>query len=224
MCLEMADYLFSGGQAAAPAAEYGAGAAGDYLMGNVPAEAASGVINSDYAAGPMWSAIPSGGAGGGGTPLSSALDTVKPFIGPAATAGSMIYGANQQSKMGRGLANAQQQSYDQYLNAINPPEAVKQAMFNKVNSQILSSAPLQMRKISNELASRGVRGQGTASPIAGAQRGVTGAQRNAYLDIYGRYNVPNQPGPTNWAPTTGNLMGKNVGDIGTLMMMQKMFG
>lgn len=217
MCMEGLDLISSAGPSAAEAATQAVG----YAPGAMDLANLAGGVASDYAVGPGWSAIPSGG---GGISLADVTNAIKPFIGPAATVGSMVYGANQQSKMGKDLAGAQGQSYQQYLNALNPPEEAKQAMFNKVNSEILSSSPVMMRKISNELASRGVRGQGTASPMAGAQRGVTDAQRKAYLDIYGRYNVPQALPPVNWAPGTSNILGKNASDIGSLMMMKSLFG
>lgn len=217
---DMVNYLFGASEQAAPAAtEYGAGAAGDYLMGATPAAAE---VASDYAAGPMWAGIPAGGDGGG-TSLASVTNAIKPYVGPAVTGGSIIYGANAQNNMMKGLNQAQGQSYDQYLNALNPPEETKAAMYGKAVNQILPTANLMMRKTSNDLASRGVRGQGLASPITGLNRDVTKAKQNAYLDIYGKYNVPQALPPVNYASGTGNLMGKNVSDIGTLMLMKQLF-
>ncbi len=204
--------LFGGGsEAAMPAA-----------ASSIAPAVTEGVLEGMPAATSGWGDIV--GSAGGGIPWGDVTSAIKPYFGPALTAGSMLYGANQQSKMAKDLAGAQGRSYNQYLNALNPPDATKEAMFNKVNSQILSSAPVMMRKVSNELASRGVRGQGLASPITGAQKGITEAGRTAYLDIYGRYNAPQVTPPVNYSPSTGNLMGKNVSDIGTLMMMKQIFG
>lgn len=163
-------------------------------------------------------------SGGGGSTLSSIMSTAKPFIAPALGLGAALYGANAQNQMAQNLNQGQQASYNQYLNALNPPEDVKQAQYQKAVNQILPTASLNQRKIYNELASRGVRGAGLASPTAGMQRDVTKAKQNAYLDIYGRYNVPQALPPVSFTPGTSNLIGSSVGDIGTAMLLKNLFG
>lgn len=137
--------------------------------------------------------------------------------------GMSIYGANQQAKMGQGLADAQNASYQQYLDTLNPSAEAKEAQFNALKSQVTSQAPIMRRKLSNQLASRGVRGQGLASPISSVAKDTQSDINNAYFNVYGKYNTPSAPPPVNYAPSTGNIMGKNVGDIGMMLALQDMF-
>ena len=139
----------------------------------------------------------------------------------AALLGSQYLGSNAQSDMMQQLADAQNQSYQKYLGSINPPDAVKDARFNELQSQVLTQAPIMQRRISDAAASRGIKGQGILPEIASGEKGVQDAINKAYFNVYGDYNVPNQPPPVNFAPSTGNLMGSNIGDLLSMLSMQK---
>lgn len=133
--------------------------------------------------------------------------------------GSNILGSYTQSGMLEDLANAQNTSYQQYLNAINPPQNVLDTRFKQAKSQIMASAPIARRRISDELASRGIRGEGLASPITSLEKDINRQINNAYFDIYGNYNVPTIAPPVNYVPSTTQLAGKNIADIGTLLAL-----
>jgi len=171
-----------------------------------------------------------GGAAGAGAmqglaPLAqpSFFDSIKPFLGPAALVGSQIYGAKTRSNMMKDLAGAQTASYNQYLGQLNPPPEVKNAQFRDLESQVVQNVPIMQRRLRNELASKGVRGQGLASPTAAGQRQVQDVRNQAYFDVYGKHNVPQIPPPVNFTPGTGSLIGSNVGDLGALLTAKKLF-
>ena len=139
-------------------------------------------------------------------------------------AAATIYGASQQAGMGRDLGEAQNQSYQNYLATINPPPPVQEARFNELKSQVTGSAPEAQRRLSDALASRGVRGRGLASPIAGQARDTQQDINAAYRQIYGNYNVPGTPPPVNWAPSTGQLAGVAGGQLAGVDLMKKLYG
>ena len=154
---------------------------------------------------------------------SSLWSTIKPYVGPAALVGSQMYGAKAQSNMMKDLAGAQTASYNQYLNQLNPPPETKNAQFRDLESQVVKNVPIMQRRLRNELASKGVRGQGLASPTAAGQNQMNDLRNQAYFDVYGKYNVPQTPPPVNFTPGTSNLIGSNIGDIGALMTARKLF-
>lgn len=133
-------------------------------------------------------------------------------------------GAKSQSNIMGDINAANQQAYQDYLASINPPEEVKATRLAEQESQILGSAPLARRRLSNELASRGIRGEGTAAPLATSNRAEQDALNKAYFDIYGNYNVPNIPPPANFAPGTGDLLGAGASDIGTILLLDRLYG
>jgi len=126
--------------------------------------------------------------------------------------------------MMKNLAGAQTESYNQYLSQLNPPEDVKQAQFRDLESQITKNVPTMRRRLSNELASRGVRGQGLASPTAGSEKQIQDLKNQAYFNVYGKYNVPQTPPPVPYTPGTGSLLGSNVANLGSLLAMKNIFG
>ena len=177
--------------------------------------------DSIYNAG--YSAAPSIATDIGSSMIPSVWDSVKPFVGPAAMIGSQLYGAKTQSNMMKDLAGAQTASYNQYLNQLNPPPETKNAQFRDLESQVVKNVPIMQRRLRNELASKGVRGQGLASPTAAGQNQMNDLRNQAYFDVYGKYNVPQTPPPVNFTPGTSNLIGSNIGDIGALMTARKLF-
>ena len=187
-----------------------------------------GAINAP-SMGNIGSAAAAGNAGLGGAqglaPLAqpSSFGNIKQFLGPAAMIGSQLYGAKAQSNMMKDLAGAQTASYNQYLNQLNPPHETKNAQFRDLESQVVKNVPIMQRRLRNELASKGVRGQGLASPTAAGQNQMQDLRNQAYFDVYGKYNVPQTPPPVNYTPSTGNLLGSNIGDIGALMTARKLF-
>jgi len=151
------------------------------------------------------------------------MDLLGKVAGPAAMVGASMIGAKSQSGMMQDLSGAQQQSYDKYLQTINPPEAVKQARFNELKQGTLKQAGTARRRLGSQMASRGIRGKGAAAPIAETEEDIRDAINRAYFTVYGQYNVPGMPPPVNYAPSTGQLLGSQVGDLGTLLAMKQMF-
>ena len=170
---------------------------------------------------PTWmGSISEGGGGGQGVDWSGLGKAGLKYGIPAAGA---AYGAYQQAQMGKDLVNAQNQSYQNYLQTINPPPEAQEARFNELKSQITGSAPAAQRRLSDSLASRGVRGRGLASPIAGQARGTQQDINSAYRQIYGQYNVPSAPGPVPFAPSTGQLIGQGIGQVGGIDLLKKLY-
>lgn len=134
------------------------------------------------------------------------------------------YGMYEQSRMIKEHSKAQQKSYDKYLSAINPPAGVQEARFNELRGAILERAPGARRGMSNRLAARGIRGQGSAAPMVATDEAIQRSINDAYNKIYGQYNVPGQPGPTDYSPSFWNLMGSNVGDIGSWLLANRLAG
>lgn len=146
------------------------------------------------------------------------------IIKTVAPIGMQLYGMNEQSKMMKEHSKAQQKSYDKYLSTINPPADVKQSRFNELRSSVLERAPGARRGMANRLASRGIRGQGPAAPVAETDDAIQRSINDAYFKIYGQYNVPSQPGPTDYSPSFWNLMGANTGDIGSWLLANRLAG
>lgn len=144
------------------------------------------------------------------------------FLKIAAPVATTIYGVSEQQKMMKEHSKAQRKSYDKYLSTINPPAGVKEARFNELRRGILERAPGARRGTANRLAARGIRGQGPAAPIAETDEAIQRSINDAYSAIYGQYNVPSQPGPTDYAPSFWNLFGANVGDIGSHMLAKRL--
>lgn len=144
------------------------------------------------------------------------------FLKTAAPIAATVYGISEQQKMMKKHSRAQQKSYDKYLSTINPPAGVKKARFNELRSSILERAPGARRGTMSRLAARGIRGQGRGAPIAETDEAIQRSINDAYFKIYGDYNVPSQPGPTDYAPSFWNLMGSNIGDIGSYLLAQRL--
>ncbi|RJR47696.1 MAG: hypothetical protein C4576_09170 [Desulfobacteraceae bacterium] len=184
-------------------------------------------------AAPAAAEVPSVGAQAGEKAQPTVWDSVKqaatkgkdlwgkasPFL-TVAGLGANVLGSMSQKDILAGLNQAQGDSYNRYLQGINPPKDVLDTRFNQLKSQVTSSAPTARRRISDELASRGIRGRGTAAPIAGTERNIQDAINKAFFQIYGNYNVPQIAPPVNFTPSTGQLIGKNMGDLGTMLALQ----
>jgi len=134
-----------------------------------------------------------------------------------------IYGARQQAGMGEDLARAQEQSYQNYLQAINPPEPVQEARFNELRSQIVGAAPAAQRRLTDTMASRGIKRRGLVSPLTQQQLATQDAVNQAYRQIYGTYNVPSAPGPVAFTPSTTQLLGSQAGQLGGIDLMRKLY-
>jgi hypothetical protein len=140
-----------------------------------------------------------------------------------------IFGASQvlnginQSMMAKDMNEAQSKSYQDYLSLINPPEEVKQARYNILRNNVSTTASDARRRLRDTLASRGIRGRGIGGPNAALERSMMDAENNAFNTIYGTYNVPGEAPPVNYSPSAANILGKNISDIGTLMMMQNLY-
>ena len=146
------------------------------------------------------------------------LDVFK-TVAPLAMQG---YGMYQQSEMMKDLNKANQKSYDKYLTTINPTADVQASRFNELKSGILERAPGARTGTANRLAARGIRGQGAGAPVAETDTDIQQAINDAYFQIYGQYNVPSQPGPANYSPSFGNLVGSNAGDIGSYLLAKRL--
>jgi len=136
--------------------------------------------------------------------------------------GMQLYGMSEQKKMMKDLNKANQKSYDKYLTTINPSADVQASRFNELKSGILERAPGARTGTANRLAARGIRGQGAGAPVAETDDAIQRAINDAYFKIYGQYNVPSQPGPANYAPSFGNLVGSNAGDIGSYLLAKRL--
>lgn len=143
-----------------------------------------------------------------------------------------------------------QTAYQDYLDVINPPEDVKATRFNQLRGQVLSAVPTARRRLSDTLASRGIRGQGAAAPIAGQDQAVQDAINQAYFQIYGNFNVPSGPfrppappavplppelsaagsnflgpgtsPPVGVTPSTGQFAGKNISDLASVYFLNQL--
>lgn len=140
------------------------------------------------------------------------------WIGPALGAGATIYGSMAQADQMKDMAKKQSRSYQDYLSAINPPEAVKETRFNEMKDQVLSAAPVARRRLEDRLASRGIRGGGTAAPMGNQESEINKALNDAYFKVYGQHNVPGSPGPASATPSSGQLLGMNAGQVGAYML------
>jgi len=154
---------------------------------------------------------------GGG--ISSLLKGGKSWALPATLLGSNLLSSYNQAQMMEDLAKSQEESYEDYLTAINPPEEVKEERFRGLKEGILKEAPAARRRSESRLAGRGIRGRGVTSPAVQKEGDIQDAINAAHLAIYGTYNVPSTPGPVNYAPGTANLMGSNIADLSTLLAM-----
>ncbi len=144
------------------------------------------------------------------------------FFKIAAPIGMQLYGMNEQQRMMKEQNKAQQKSYGNYLSTINPPADVKEARFNELRSSVLERAPGARRGTANRLAGRGIRGKGPAAPVAETDDAIQRSINDAYFKIYGDYNVPSQPGPTDYSPSFWNLMGESTGDIGSYLLANRL--
>ena len=142
--------------------------------------------------------------------LSSAWDFFKPVAEIAVPAAVNYYGAKQQANIMQDVQKKEDMRWDQYLNALNPPQEVLDTRFAAAKNQIVGSAPTARRRLDNRLASRGIKGKGAASPISDQESSIQDALNQAHFQTYGQYNVPNMTGPTSPSPSTGQLFGINA--------------
>lgn len=111
------------------------------------------------------------------------------------------------------LNKAQQQSYQDYLSAINPPESVKAARSNQLLSNVNTQYSKAARQLENALAARGVRGRGAVAPLGDLAQAKAKSMGDAYNQIYGTYNVPSSPGPVNYSPGAASTV---LGDTSSI--------
>ncbi len=161
-----------------------------------------------------------GGLGGTTAAAPAATGGVWDWIAanPLTSAGIGMMGANLlssgvQADMMQGMNEAQRASYQEYLDAINPPEAVKDVRYDVLAEQARTQASLAQKKLQEELAQRGVRGKGTAAPTGDLAEAERKALNAAYNQIYGTYNVPSTPGPVDYAPSATQLTGANMSQM-----------
>ena len=123
--------------------------------------------------------------------------------------------------MMKGGNEAQQQSYSNYLGAINPDETTKNAQLNVLKSNISEQSGLAQRRLDDTLAARGIRGKGRAAPTGDISEAQRKAENEAYNQIFGKFNVPGAPGPANYSPSAGNLaMGDATSVANQLLALQ----
>jgi hypothetical protein len=137
---------------------------------------------------------------------------------PLVYTGANLLGSYQQSKMAEDVAKKSEQSYDKYLNTINPPKDVLDARFAQSKDFITGSAPVARRRLDDRLASRGIRGRGAVSPVSDQEQAIQDQLNNAYFQTYTNYNVPNQAPPVVPTPSTGQLFGTNVAQGANYML------
>jgi hypothetical protein len=109
---------------------------------------------------------------------------------------------NQSAQM-RGINNAQQQSYNDYLNTLNPPDTTKQARYQTLLGNVNKTAGQTEQNVMGGLAARGIRGHGLAGPTGDLSEANRQARNSAYNQIYGTYTVPGAPGPAASTPSAG---------------------
>lgn len=133
-----------------------------------------------------------------------------------------------QSGMMGDVNKAQQESYANYLNAINPPEAVKRARYGALAENARTMGTLTQKRIDESLAARGVRGKGRAAPTGDVAEATRKSLNDAYNMIFGQYNVPGGPGPVNYAPSAGQLAGQSTAQMAAqgipLMLLMSKYG
>lgn len=162
-----------------------------------------------------------GQLGGGATTAAPATtggvwDWIKANPMKAAGAGmlaSSVLGSTSQAGMMQDVNQAQQQSYQDYLSAINPPEEVKDVRYDILAEQTKTQANLAQKRLEESLAQRGVRGKGTAAPTGDLAEAERQALNTAYNQIFGTYNVPSTPGPVSYAPSAGELTTSNISQM-----------
>lgn len=159
-------------------------------------------------------ALVSGGANippAGTSIVDKIISGAKTVLPAASLVGSNVLGSGQQADMLGDLNQANLDAYNQYLGNINPPKDVLDTRFDAARTQIRGAASGARRRISDTLASRGIRGQGVAAPLAEFETDVVlPAESQAFNQIFGQFNVPSAPGPANFAPTGGQLAGTSL--------------
>lgn len=138
------------------------------------------------------------GSGVGGY-LSSAAKLMKdhPVL---TTMGANLLSSALQSGLVGDANDAQAESYQAYLNSLNPTEAVKGTRFNQLAENARTQGALTQTALDESLAERGVRGKGKAAPTGDASLLTKNAINNAYNQVYGSYNVPGVTPPVNYTP------------------------
>lgn len=160
---------------------------------------------------------PEAAGGGGGSWLSTAGKWA-PFVG------LNLFSTWQQQQMMEDYQETQEESYDKYLQSLNPPEETKKTRFQGLKGGILAAAPAARKRRSSQMAARGIRGKGAAAPIAETEKDVQDAINQAYFNIYGQYNVPSGAPPVSYTPTTGQMMAGQGTDLANLLMMYNLLG
>ena len=139
-----------------------------------------------------------------------------------------ILGSFNQADMAGDVNQAQQQSYQKYLDTINPPESVKQVRYQALAKNAETQSALARKRLDESLASRGIRGKGMAAPSGDMSEAERSSLNNAYNAIFSQYNVPSTPGPVDYAPSAGNLAAGNttqaVNQMIPLMLMLSKYG
>jgi hypothetical protein len=134
------------------------------------------------------------------------LKTVKGGTwGKLGMAGLNVANSFNQANMMKGVNDAQQKSYQDYLNAINPTPAVKQTQYNTLAGNVDTQANIAQKQTADSLAARGIRGKGAAAPVGDVSEASRMAKNAAYNKIFGTYNVPGSPGPANYSPSATNI-------------------
>jgi len=140
--------------------------------------------------------------------------------------GSNLMGSMSQADMMEDYQKQVEEANRQYLAMLNPPKSVRETRYRSMVGPMAAEAPHARTQLSNVLASRGVRGQGAASPMAEFQRKMGLARADAYNRAYGTWNVPSSPLYSPVAPEAGQLFASNMGragtDLATMMLMQRL--
>lgn len=115
------------------------------------------------------------------------------------------FAGQAQAKEAEKVAKAQQTSYDSWMQTLNPPKPVLDQRYAAATEATNKAQVANLRGMQDILAARGERGKGPVADIAKATALTGDLYNKNYHDVYSKYNVPNQPGPTNYAPGAGNL-------------------
>lgn len=163
-----------------------------------------------YEAGPWSPTNTDGGANTGiwdyikGNPIKSTL---------GALAGANLLSSLTSASMAKDANTAQQESYDKYLNTLNPPDTVKDVRFGALAENARAQGVIAQKRIDDSLAARGIRGRGIAAPTGDTTEAIRKSINDAYNQIFGTYNVPGSPGPANYSPSPGQLFAGNAGQM-----------
>jgi len=143
------------------------------------------------------------------------------WIVPTATYGLLSFAnADQQKEIYADLQKGSTASYEAFVNALQVPEEVKKAQIAQAKYQAYRQTQQARRETSDALAARGIRGRGLSSPLADEEEELFYSYMYPQIAVETQPPVPAPyPQPVSPTPSTGQLMGADIGGAG-----QNVFG